>query len=450
MKRNPMPRTALLTSAIALLAAGAAEAQTIQFWSSENQPARIARQEAMAEDFKAKTGITVEIIPVEESEVGTRATAAFAAGDLPDVVQHSVQFLLPWAQAGILDPEAATEVIDTLGADTFAPGALNMASVDDEFVSVPVSGWTQMVVYRKDLFEEKGLAPPATFDDISAAVEALHNPPDMFGFVAATKVDETYMMQLIEHLALANGYSPVNDDGSLNLDDPRLVELMEFYKGLAKASPPGELYWQQSREMYFAGQTAMVIWSPFIMDELAGLRDAVPVTVSDDPTSSELAGKTGFITRLSGPSNADGAAWADIRYFGITADADTDSAEEFVKFALSEGYGQILGIAPEGIFPVRNGDADDANKYQDLWASLPVGVDRKAPLADLYSQDVIDDIIAGLSTGDRWGVANGQLEQASKINNSLAFARVFRRYIDDEVSAEEAVEELRSELTRIQ
>ena len=361
-----------------------------------------------------------------------------------------MQFLLPWAQAGILDPEAATEVIDSLGADTFAPGALNMASVEDEFVSVPVSGWTQMVVYRKDLFEENGLEPPTSFDSITAAVEALHNPPDMFGFVAATKVDETYMMQLIEHLALANGYSPVNDDGSLNIDDPRLVELMEFYKVLAEASPPGELYWQQSRELYFAGQTAMVVWSPFIMDELAGLRDAVPVTVSDDPTSRELASKTGFITRLSGPSNADGAAWADIRYFGITADADTEAAEEFVKFALSEGYGQILGVAPEGTFPVRNGDAEDADKFQDLWASLPVGVDRKAPLADLYSQDVIDDIIEGLSTGDRWGVSNAQLELASKINNSLAFARVFRRYIDDEISAEEAVEELQSELSRIE
>ncbi len=450
MKPQNLTKLTLLSGIASIALIGMAEAQTIKFWSSENQPARIARQEAMAADFMAKTGIEVEVIPVEESEVGTRATAAFAAGDLPDVIQHSVQFLLPWAQAGILDPDAATEVINSLGADTFASGALNMASVEDEFVSVPVSGWTQMVVYRKDLFEEKGLAPPTTFESISAAVESLHNPPDMFGFVAATKIDETYMMQLIEHLALANGYSPVNDDGSINVDDPRLAELMEFYKGLAKASPPGELYWQQSRELYFAGQTAMIIWSPFIMDELAGLRDAVPVTVSDDPTSRELAGRTGFITRLSGPSNADGAAWADIRYFGITADADTDSAEAFVEFALSEGYGQILGIAPEGIFPVRNGDADDANKYQDLWASLPVGVDRKAPLAELYSQDVIDDIVAGLSTGDRWGVSNGQLERASKINNSLAFARVFRRYIDDEISVEEAIEELGSELETIQ
>ena len=112
-----------------LLTTVSAQAQTIRFWTSENQPARIERQEKLAADFNAKTGISVQVIPVEESDTGTRATAAFAAGDLPDVIMHSVQFLLPWSQAGILDAGAATEVIEALGRETFAPGALQMASV---------------------------------------------------------------------------------------------------------------------------------------------------------------------------------------------------------------------------------------------------------------------------------------------------------------------------------
>ena len=33
---------------------------------------------------------------------GTRATAAFAAGDLPDVIYYPLSFALPWAEAGIL------------------------------------------------------------------------------------------------------------------------------------------------------------------------------------------------------------------------------------------------------------------------------------------------------------------------------------------------------------
>ena len=54
----------------------------IKFWTTEVQPARMAKQEEMAKAFEAKTGIKVEVIPVEEKDLGTRATAAAAAGDL--------------------------------------------------------------------------------------------------------------------------------------------------------------------------------------------------------------------------------------------------------------------------------------------------------------------------------------------------------------------------------
>ena len=90
----------------------------------------------------------------------------------------------------------------------------------------------------------------------------------------------------------------------------------------------------------------MIIWSPFILDELAGLRDSAH-NRSSDPTSKELASKTGIITTLAGPSNPEGAAWADVRYFGITADADTDNAMDFVRFSMTDGYVRTLSIAPK-------------------------------------------------------------------------------------------------------
>ena len=58
-------------------------------------------------------------------------------------------------------------------------------------------------------------------------------------------------------------------------DEAKTTEVLDFYKAIAKASPQGEL-WKQSRELYFAGKAAMIIWSPFILDELAGLRDSAP------------------------------------------------------------------------------------------------------------------------------------------------------------------------------
>ncbi len=431
----------LLTSSAMTLAflAGAVQADTIRFWTTEEQPERLAKQEEMAAAFEKATGTGVEVIPVSESDLGTRATAAFAAGDLPDVIYHTLQYALPWAEAGILDTEAATEVIESLGTDTFAPGAIAMAAYEGETASVPVDGWTQMVVYRKDLFEAAGLEAPTSYANVEAALAKLHNPPEMYGFVAATKVDENFMSQVLEHVFLANGVSPVGPDGFQPLDEAKTIEVLNFYKAIAEASPPGDLYWDQSRSLYFSGNAAMIIWSPFILDELAGLRDSAPPTITDDPTSSELASKTGVVTTFAGPSNPDGAAWGDIRYFGITSDADTDAAMDFVKFSMDDGYGQTLSIAPEGKFPVRAGTADAPNKFKDLWATLPVGVDRKAPLGDLYDKAMIDEIVGGLDVAQRWGVAEGQLGLASKMINSQAINRFVREFIDGEIDAAAAV-----------
>jgi len=418
----------------------------IKFWTTEVQPARMAKQEEMAKSFEAKTGIKVEVIPIEEKDLGTRATAAAAAGDLPDVIYHTLQYVLPWAEAGILDVDANNDVVKSLGKKTFAPGALNMAKSGSKVAAVPVDGWTQMVVYRKDLFEQAGLEPPTNYANITKAIETLSGN-NMYGFVAATKTDENFMSQVLEHVLLANGVNLVKKGGTKK-QGKALKNSLEFYKVLAKASPPGELYWKQSRALYFAGRAPMIIWSPFIMDELAGLRDSAPPTFNVDPTSNELAQKTGFITNFSGPNNKKGAAWADIRYMGVTADADTDEAKKFIMYSMNEGYTATLGIAPEGKFPVRRGNSSDPNAYTKAWSKLPVGVDRKAPLTDLYSSDVINNIVAGLDTASRWGVKEGELSRASKIINSQFLNRITREFIDDQISVDEAVKKINAELAK--
>ena len=439
----------LIYSLIVTFFVSNASAETIRFWTTEEQPARLAKQQAMAADFKKRTGHSVEVIPVSEKDLGKRATAAFAAGDLPDVIYHTLQYVLPWSEAGILDVETNDDIVNSLQKSTFAPGAISMAQFNGKTAAVPVDGWTQMVVYRKDLFDKAGLAAPTSYANIEAAIEKLHNPPNMYGFVAATKVDENFMSQVLEHVFLANGVSPVNKNGFSKLDEKATSEVLNFYKKIAKASPAGELYWKQSRAIYFAGKAAMIIWSPFILDELAGLRNSAPPTINDDPTSKELAQKTGIVTTFGGPSNPSGAAWADIRYFGVTSDANTDVASEFVKYSMKDGYTATLSIAPEGKFPVRRGEPLNTSKYVKAWSKLPVGVDRKAPLSELYSPLTIDKIVAGLETADRWGVSEGQLSLASKIINSQAINRIVREYIDDQIDVKAAVAKMNKELSSI-
>lgn len=421
---------------ILLLAASLAAAQSLTFWTTEEQPQRIETQQAIAAAFEAETGISVAVVPVTESSLGERMTAAFAAGDLPDVVFHPINYTIGWAEAGILDTAAATESVANLGVDTFGAGALALMSYQGENTAVPTDGWTQLLLYRADLFAERGLAAPTSYATILEAARALHDPPNVYGFVAATDPSQDYMMQVVEHLALANGVQLIDDEGNVTIDTPAFVEFLEFYKELAELSPPGNLYWLQSRELFQAGQAAMVVWSPFILDELAGLRAEVPVLADEAYERGWLARNTGFVTSIAGPSNPTGAGYAQVQGLGITVDADVDAAQAFVEYLLTDGYLDWLGMAAEGKFPVRSGTPEQATRFVDGWAMLEVGVTERAPLGSFYSSDVIDDLVAGLETGDRWAFRQGQGGLVTSLYGTRVMSEAIRRFLDDELSAE--------------
>ena len=117
-------------------------------------------------------------MPVEENLLARRITAAYAAKSLPDVVFHPLAYTIGWFDAGVLDKGPSTEAINELGKETFGIGPLNLAQVPGgSYAAVPADGWGQFLLYRKDLFQEKGLAKPETWDDILKAAKVLHKPP---------------------------------------------------------------------------------------------------------------------------------------------------------------------------------------------------------------------------------------------------------------------------------
>ena len=422
------------------------EAEGLLLWTSEEQPERIDVQQSINDRFEELTDVPVDVTPVTESDMGERVTAAFAAGDLPDVIAHPLNFALSWYEAGILDATASAEVVEELGPETFGVGALDLVETADGYAAVPLSGWTQLIVYRADVFEDAGLDPPTTYENVRAAIAALHDPPDMYGFVAATDPSQAYMMQVFEHVALANGAVVVDEDGTVDVMGEEWTEALEFYMELAEASPSGSLYWDHSREIYFAGNAAMIVWSPFIMDDLAGLRDDVPVTAFDDPTSTALAEASSFVTQFAGPHNPEGSGWTEVFYKGITVDADTDAAQHFVGFSLTDAYADTLGMAAEGKFPVRTGTPDDMDRFVQEWRNLEVGVDRTSTLGEIYADETIDRLLEGFETGSRWGFPYGYGALTSRLYDTRVVAEIVQEMIDGDLTVAEAQQELQNEI----
>jgi multiple sugar transport system substrate-binding protein len=409
----------------------------ITFWTTEVEKDRLEIQREIAHAFTQKTGISVLAVPVQENLLTERVTAAYAARSLPDVLFHPIDFTIGWAEAGILDDRSATEVLNQLGEDNFSAGPLNLSRVPGGYAAVPIDGWGQLLLYRKDLFREKGLPVPDRWDHILNAAQVLHNPPLIWGFEAATDPGQTYTQQVFEHFALSNGVRLTDPSGSVDLDTPEMVQTLEFYKALTRFTPPGNLYWLQTRMDYLSGRAAMIIWSPFILDELSGLRRDQPV-VPDIAKGKAgfLAKNTGFVTIIHGPRG--NAQYGQINYLGITKDADKAAAKRWVEFLLTEGYLRWLGMAAEGKLPVCKGTRDDPNRFIKGWMELEFGVMTRAKVSRFYGMDVVKTIIGGVEGFDRWGFAKGKGALISKIYGTKVIPEILKRFLAGEISAKRA------------
>jgi len=418
--------------------------ESIQFWSTETQPERLEITKNIIEGFTAETGIGVTLVPVDENGLPESMVSAAATGLLPEVIFHPVDFTVGWASNGLLDTDAAAEVIETLGVQTFQPGALELASVDGSPAAVPSDGWGQLLIYRKDLFDAAGLAAPDTFENIQAAAEALHDPGNgFFGITAATNGGEVFTQQTVEQFMLANGCE-LTDGAAATLDTPQCAEALDFYTNLVGNFGTGAGQdVVTTRATYFAGDAAMIIWSPFILDEMAGLRDsAFPACDECADNPSFLAENSGLVPSFSGPSGS-AAQYGQVSNLGIGAGSNTDAAKLFVEYFLSEGYLEWLSTSPEGKLPMRLGNADNPNEYIEGWTQLETGVDRQAQLSEYYSADLIQELVEGADSFNRWGFPQGQGELVTAIYSSLPVPAAVAAVLDG-ASVESAVADMQA------
>jgi multiple sugar transport system substrate-binding protein len=427
---------------------GSEEGDPLTVWTLENLPDRLAVQEEIAAAFTGSSGVEVELVAVDPNQFNQLLISSAAAGRLPDVIGAlplaGVQLL---ATNELVDRELTAGVVEGLGAGTFSEHALELTRDGDAQVAVPSDGWAQMLVYRKDLFDAAGLAAPETYDDILAAAQELDSP-ELAGFVGATVPNDAFTQQTFEHLALGNGCQLVDDAGEVTIDSDACVGSFAFYDQLiSDYSVTGAQDVDTTRAAYFAGQSAMVVWSSFILDEMAGLRaDALPTCPECAADPAFLARNSGVVTAISGPDGDRPAQFGEIVSWAVTADAQP-AAADFVTYMMEDGYEQWIGFSPEGKVPTRQGTAEEPTRFIDAWATLPAGVDTKAPLADFYPAEVLDALRNAPDSISPWGIPQGQ---GALIGASLgelpvpqAIAAMTGGEVDPSGAAQQAAEALR-------
>ena len=214
----------------------------------------------------------------------------------------------------------------------------------NKYAAVPYDGWIQAIWYRQDVFDTLSLPAPIKWEDITNACETLPgNDNLLYGIGLGTDPGQNYGHQVFEQVAISNNAWPFDEAGNVTMDTPEMVAALEFYTGLQDCAIPGPQYWRGAREAYEYGQSGMMVYSTYIMDDLvdgSGKDDGSVVALA----YPDLAARTGFAPSMEGPNGA--ASYGQLVALGIMRDADP-VAQDVVKFFLDgQNYQDILALAP--------------------------------------------------------------------------------------------------------
>jgi len=361
----------------------------IEFWTTDNEENRVKRYEEVAARYmKLHPEVEIRIVPIDEATISQRIATARAANRLPDIVRMGVERVAAFAADGILDENAATATIDAIGKSDFRAGPLHIVTdpTTGKYAAIPFDGWIQAIWYRSDVFKKLNLKPPVSWDDINAACDTLPGKENLlYALVLPTDPGQNYPHQVFEQVAMSNNAWPFDKNGNVTMNTPEMVEALRFYTRLQRCAMPGPQYWRGAREAYELGQSGMLFYSTYIMDDLvegSGKQGGGKVQIA----IPDLAKKSGFAPTMKGPKGE--ATYGQLVTLAIMKGADP-TAQDVVKFFMTDkNYQDILALAPFGKVPVLKSAVNG-------WKGL-------SKYFKYYSPETLDQIANGYETMQRW------------------------------------------------
>lgn len=202
----------------------------------------MVRMQGLTDDFlRQNPGIELEWVTLEETILRQRVTQDIATkGGQFDVLTIGTYEVPLWAQKNWLVPldgmPAAWDVDDLLDP------IRNGLSRDGNLYAAPFYGESSMMMYRKDLFAQKGISMPdePTWGQVYEFARALHNPPEVYGICLRGKASWGENMAFITTMANSFGGRWFDEEWRPQFDTPAWRHAVSFYVDLLQSyGPPG-------------------------------------------------------------------------------------------------------------------------------------------------------------------------------------------------------------------
>ncbi|MDR7421661.1 MAG: sugar ABC transporter substrate-binding protein [Armatimonadota bacterium] len=184
------------------------------------------------------------------------------------------------------------------GAD-FMDSVWKAQEFDGRHVAVPLQVVSQVLFYRKDLFDAAGLRPPRTLDELEEAARRLHRPPDVYGFVSRGR--KTQAPYSWAHFLYGHGGSWIAPDGRTAVASPAAVAaLTQYARILRNFGDPGVLDAGpiEVQTLFAQGRAAMILDA----GSWAG--------IFGDPNRSRVFGRWAVAPAPAGPAGVTYELWA--------------------------------------------------------------------------------------------------------------------------------------------
>jgi sorbitol/mannitol transport system substrate-binding protein len=303
-----------------------------------NNPQMVELQKLTASHFTKETGIKVNFTVLPENDVRDKISQDFAnqAGQY-DVATLSNYEIPIYARNGWLHEMNSYVAKDPSydEKDVLKPMRQSLTGDDGKLYGQPFYGESSFLMYRKDVFEAKGLKMPAhpTWDQVAdLAAKADGAKSGMKGICLRGLPGWGEIMAPLTTVVNTFGGTWFDKDWKARLTDPAFEKATKFYVDLVRAH--GESGAPQSG---FAE-----CLNNLTQGKVAMWYDATSAAGSLEADKSPVKGKIGYAPAPVEKTESSG--WLYTWAWGIQkASRNTDKAWKFVSWASSKEYEQLVG-----------------------------------------------------------------------------------------------------------
>jgi len=364
--------------------------------------------------FTDQTGIEVEVLtrPGTPNEFITQMAGAIQAGNSPyDVIDFEDEIASTFSRAGWL--LGLDELLEPDFWDDFPPAMADMAEVWDKYNgetfrihhNYEANYWW----YRKDIFDEKGLEVPTTWDEVRALGSELTDEGAGVWASGDGLAKGAFLNVYVAWITRQAGGDPFQTDDSYRQGLQYIFDLMHDAKVLNPASLQKD--YDAINQDYIADRIFFMRQWPFFYD------------VARAATDWYKEGKAEIALPPVGPGGPEVSSYAAGWGFGIPRTApNVDAAKELVSFLISKENAGKMAQIDTWYLSARNSVLEVA------------GDDGIAPYLKMYSDA---GVIGTRPFHEKFVEAVAAVEDAAS------------SYLSDQISLDDAVEQTKTRLASL-